>query len=225
MVLLRKHRLLFVKGSKVAGTSIEVFLSGLAEAVDIVTPIIPPSPLHQPRNHLAADGSPRFYNHIDAVTAKARLGADYFDGLRRFGVVREPFEKVRSMFAMQYVRTGGAYDVDRAIADTWSEADKYCDAQGQWLLTDVLRYENLHEELRRFFTGVGIAFDHLAVREKSDYKQRCPVEVVFDEGQRERIREKFSWEFENFYACEPQALSQDAPAKAEVDRGKDGLVK
>ena len=59
MVLLRNHRLLFIKGAKVAGTSIEVFLSRHASANDIVTPIIPASPLHEPRNYLGPDGAPK----------------------------------------------------------------------------------------------------------------------------------------------------------------------
>ncbi len=218
MILLRKQRLLFVKGAKVAGTSIEVFLSGFAGPEDIVTPISPPSPLHQPRNHLAPDGSPLFYNHIDAVKVRSLLGADYFQGLRRFGVVRNPFEKVKSTFAMQYVLNDGAYDVDRAIDDTWSEADKYCDSQGECLLTDVLRYEDLDGELRRFFASVGIPFESLSVREKDDFRRRSPVEAKFDERQRRKILEKFSWEFTHYY---PDEL----PARAEAAMsGKEGLV-
>lgn len=238
MVLLRNHGLLFIKGAKVAGTSIEVFLSGHACANDIVTPISPASPLHEPRNYLGPDGSPRFYNHIDAETVMSLLGADYFLGLRRFGVVRNPFEKVRSTFAMHYVLTGGKYDVDAAIADTWSEVEKYCGAQGDCLLTDVIKYERLDEELKRLFAGVGIAFDRLSIREKNEYKQRCPVEATFDNGQYERIVEKFSWEFANFYADELRADSGKArtpsvraaagapgeKVEVEMNRGKDSLV-
>ena len=222
MILLRNHRLLFIKGAKVAGTSIEVFLSGFATAGDIVTPISPPSPLHQPRNHLAADGSPLFYNHIDAATVKSLLGDDYFLGLRRFGVVRDPFEKVKSTFAMQYVLHGGAYDVDSAINDTWSEADKYCDASGNCLLTDVLRYEDLDEELRRFFSSVGIPFDRLSAREKDDFRKRSAVQAQFDERQRAAILEKFSWEFRNFYPDEPPRAVKPA-SEAKMDHAKDLL--
>jgi hypothetical protein len=220
MILLRNHRLLFIKGAKVAGTSIEVFLSGLAGADDIVTPISPPSPLHQPRNHLAANGSPRFYNHIDAPTVKSLLGDEYFLGLRRFGVVRDPFEKVKSTFAMQYVLNNGAYDVDAAIADTWSEADKYCDARGESLLTDVLRYEDLDRELRRFFESMGIPFESLAAREKDDFKKRSGVEAQFDERQRAAILEKFSWEFRNFYPDELRGAAKPA-SEVKMDHAKD----
>ncbi|MEP7068175.1 MAG: GSCFA domain-containing protein, partial [Usitatibacter sp.] len=216
MILLRNERLLFIKGAKVAGTSIEVFLSAHATAGDIVTPIAPPSPLHEPRNHLGEDGSPRFYNHIDAAAVCSLLGKEYFLGLRRFGVVRNPFEKVKSAFAMQYVLNAGSYDVDSAIADTWSEADKYCDARGECLLTDVLRYESLDEELGRLFASVGIPFDRLAAREKDDYRKRSAVQAHFDARQRKAILEKFSWEFRNFYA--------DEASEVNMNRGKESLV-
>jgi len=229
MILLRKHRLLFIKGVKVAGTSIEVFLGRHASADDIVTPISPPSPEHEPRNHLGDDGSPAFYNHVDAATVKSLLGADYFLGLRRFGVVRNPFEKVRSHFAMQYVRSGGEYDVDAAIADLRSEVERYCDARGECLLTDVIRYERLDEELKRLFDEVGLAFDRLSVREKSEYRQQCPVEASFDQMQVKRIAEKFSWEFENFYGDElkaelPAAVAAAGNTTAQASPRKDALV-
>lgn len=199
MILLRRPRLLFIKGAKVAGTSIEVFLSRYAEEGDIVTPILPPSPLHRPRNYLGADGEPLYYNHIDAARVRELLGPAYFSTLRRFGVVRDPFEKVKSTFAMQYVRNSGDYDVDRAIDDTWSEADKYCSASGECLLTDVLRYEELEDGLRRLLGEVGIAFERLTIAEKADYRRQCPVEPMFTAAQRDRIAGKFSWEFANFY--------------------------
>jgi hypothetical protein len=202
MILLRRQALLFVKGAKVAGTSIEVLLGRHAREDDIVTPIFPASDLHVPRNHLGPDGSPRFYNHIDAAAIRTLLGAEYFHGLRRFGVVRHPVEKVRSTFAMQYVRREGKYDVETAIADTWSEAEKYCDRDGSCLLTDVLRYERLETELGRLLSQVGVPFDGLSIREKGEYRKLCPVEPVFEPEHYALIMEKFAWEFANFYARE-----------------------
>ena len=200
MILLRKHRLLFIKGVKVAGTSIEVFLSRHASADDIVTPIFPHSPEHEPRNYLGTDGAPAFYNHMGAAAVRSLIGDKDFLGLRRFGVVRNPFEKVRSHFAMQYVRTGGNYDVDAAITDLGSEVERYCDARGECLLTDVIRYERLDEGLKRLFDEVGLPFDRLSIREKGEYRRQCPVEAAFDRAQVKRIAEKFSWEFEHYYA-------------------------
>ena len=208
MILLRTPGLLFVKGVKVAGTSIEVFLAKRAGRDDVVTPISPPNPLHVARNHVGTDGKPRFHNHMTAREIRSALGAGEFARLRRVGVVRDPFEKVRSMFAMEYVRHDGKYDVDRAIAETPSEAERYCDADGTLLLTDVIRYEDLEGGLKRVFDSVGIDFERLDIREKSEYRARCPVEAQFDAAQREKILRKFAWEIDNFYP-QPGAARKD----------------
>src|SRR5947208_16791547 len=51
MILSHKHKLIFIKTAKTAGTSIEVFLSNHCGPQDIVTPIVPPVEGHQPRNY------------------------------------------------------------------------------------------------------------------------------------------------------------------------------
>jgi hypothetical protein len=51
MIVSHKHRFIFVKTRKTAGTSIEVALSQIAGDDAIVTPIDPPEPRHDPRNY------------------------------------------------------------------------------------------------------------------------------------------------------------------------------
>jgi hypothetical protein len=221
VILLRKPGVLFVKGGKVAGTSIEVFLATHAGPNDIVTPISPPNPLHASRNYLGPNGQERFYNHMSASEIRGLVGADYFNGLRRFGVVRDPFEKIRSIFAMHHVLNDGDYDVDRAIDDAWSEADKYCDGNGGLMLTDVIRYEALEPELKRFFDSVGIPFEKLDIREKDDYRKRCPVEPRFTEAHNERIRRKFAWEIANYY---PQHAATGGEGARNMNTRKDTLT-
>jgi hypothetical protein len=41
MILSKKHKFIFIKGKKVAGTSVEVFLSEICGTEDIITPITP----------------------------------------------------------------------------------------------------------------------------------------------------------------------------------------
>lgn len=41
MILSKEHKFVFIKGRKVAGTSVEVFLSEICGKNDIITPITP----------------------------------------------------------------------------------------------------------------------------------------------------------------------------------------
>lgn len=61
MISSHQHRFIFVKTLKTAGTSIEVFLSGLCGRDDVVTPLHIPEPGHAPRNFGG------FYNHMPAA--------------------------------------------------------------------------------------------------------------------------------------------------------------
>src|SRR4030095_6484076 len=51
MILSHKHRFIFIKTAKTAGTSIEVFLSKHCGPDDVVTPVAPAVEGHQPRNY------------------------------------------------------------------------------------------------------------------------------------------------------------------------------
>jgi hypothetical protein len=201
--------LLFIKGAKVAGSSIELFLSQFANELndDVVTPVYSSMDIHKitnhPMNYLAQDSNVQFFNHIDARNVRLVLGDEYFFQLERFGIVRNPFEKIRSAFSMHYVRRNGDYSVDQAIEETWSEIDKYCDKDGRLLLNNVIKYEELECGLSDIFRTVGIPFTKLSVYEKSEFKKLCVAEFSLNKLQRDKILRKFRWEFENYY-CEDE---------------------
>src|SRR2546423_13120506 len=95
MIISHKHRFIFIKTGKTAGTSIEVFLSQHCGPDDIVAPIYPHVETHVPRNFagyfnplpeiysLRGKGFKnslkdvisrrRFYNHISAVRVRSRV--------------------------------------------------------------------------------------------------------------------------------------------------------
>jgi len=125
MIFSRKHRFLFIKGTKVASTSVETALSTVCGDDDIVTPITPVDELARIRAggraaqhyssdraaeeayvaalasmnavELAAATPPRgaFLNHMSLADVDAALGA-IPAGTLVFGVERSPYEKVIS---------------------------------------------------------------------------------------------------------------------------------
>lgn len=124
MLLLRGHRLLFLKPRKVAGTSFEIALSKFADAGDIVTPIMMVDEairarlgfcgpqnyrwsymeglLRAPRETLLAirlkEEARKFYNHISAADAKTRIGDADWDACRKVSIVRNPYDMVVSSY-------------------------------------------------------------------------------------------------------------------------------
>lgn len=128
MILSHRHRFIFIKNRKVAGTSMEVALASLCGPDDILSPS---SPIRgqRGRNELAAharnyDGSfnpiseiildPRpasaarvlrdwlkrhcYYNHMRASSIKARIGSEIWDSYYKFCFERNSWDKMVSFY-------------------------------------------------------------------------------------------------------------------------------
>ena len=221
MIISHKHKFIFIKTAKTAGTSIEVFLSRHCAADDVVTPIGPPVEGHVPRNYkalfnplpeiLAAANQPRhawsdfiarkkFYNHMTALLVKSRVRARVWRTYFKFAVERNPWDKVLSHYHMHAHRAGSL------SLDQYFETGKfpvnfprYTDRTGRDIIVDrILRYEHLNTELAEVFSQLNIPFDgSLGVRAKSEYRtERKPYQLVFNDAQRRIVEQVFAREIE-----------------------------
>ncbi|MGJ3230793.1 MAG: hypothetical protein ACFE0P_03265 [Oceanicaulis sp.] len=205
-VICLERRLIFIKTSKTAGTSIEVELSRRLGPNAVVTPIFPAEPGHQPRNHLGANGEARFYNHMTAAEVRALIGEDAFRPCFKFAVEREPVDKCLSHFHMLKNRDDAhALPEAERSALTWAsyvaqgrfpvDAAKYRDpdAPDRLLVDRVIAYETLASDLPALLAQAGIANFRLEARAKGDYRREAVLgrEEVTAE-QRARIYAAFS---------------------------------
>src|ERR1041384_7251671 len=116
MIVSHKHRFIFIKTVKTAGTSIEVFLSRHCAREDVLTPIDPPVEGHVPRNYegfaypaldvLKPPFGPlsdlwhpfrrrkRFYHHMPARVIQKRVSPEIWKNYFKFCVERNPWDKV-----------------------------------------------------------------------------------------------------------------------------------
>ncbi len=228
MIVSHRYRFIFIKNLKTAGTSIEAYLSPHCGEEDILTPIVPPEQGHEPRNHrgpfnptpqlfsaeTAKPGFPsrpgilwqlargkKFFNHMPAVSVRARLPAQVWESYLKFCVERNPFEKTVSFYKM-LKRRGTVISVDDLIRQNRLPSDwqRYSDLSGKPIVDRVLRFENLDSELSGLFAELGVPFSgQLGVRAKVNPEgDRSDYRSVLDSNHRAEIERQFSREIHHF---------------------------
>lgn len=102
MIISHKHKYIFIKPRKVAGTSIEVALAKYCGPDDVITPITSFSKEvdeseyeHQPQNDAG------FFNHIKPAAIRAQIPEGVWDEYFKCTVVRNPWDMLVSQFHWQ----------------------------------------------------------------------------------------------------------------------------
>lgn len=218
MIISHKHKFIFIKTFKTAGTSLEVFLSSHCGEDDVITPIFPHIEPHVARNYQGYfNPFPRlwhcrgrrarrilreliqrklFYGHMNGQVIRDRIPAAIWNSYFKFCVERNPWEKALSYYHMKNYRAGGKLTLEQYFARCKfrTNFEKYTDNKGRLLVDEVIRYEELAAGLGRVFERLGIPFDgSLGIRAKSEYRSdRLPYSEVLTDAQIEIIARAYA---------------------------------
>jgi len=188
VIISHRYKFIFVKTLKTAGSSIEVMLEGKCSDGDVVTRIHPPVPGHKSRNDrgffnpIAGVANwydfkkssrevlrrEKFYNHIPARFARARLPRSIWNSYFKFCVDRNPWDKSLSHFNMfknadWHVRYDPDLTLEKYLANGifCHNTPFYCDLDGTVLVDKILRYDELGTQLPEVMKQLGIEFEQL----------------------------------------------------------------
>jgi hypothetical protein len=181
MIVSHRHRYIFIKTRKTAGTSIEIALSAHCGPDDIMSPISKEDELVRrglgypgPQHHLKTPGEytlrdwwdrlrgeqpRRFYNHAPASVVKAMVGGEVWDSYFKFCFDRNPFDKAISKYYWTTKRKKHPPDMNQWLQNcpTYkiSNWDMYS-LEGDVAMDFVGRFEHLQDDLQQAFGRIGL---------------------------------------------------------------------
>ncbi len=182
MIISHKHKFIFIKTKKTAGTSIEIALSTICGDQDIITPITAEDEITRkalggrgPQNHVV-NGIPLFYNHIPAKDVRVLIGKPVWDGYFKFCFERNPWDKVISWYFWEQA-TEPRLPLSEFVQSGWAAQvggpggfDLYT-IDGEMAVDRVCLFENLDQELARIRAELNLPAIPDLPRAKSRFRQ------------------------------------------------------
>ena len=219
MLVSHDHKFIYTKTNKTAGTSVESYferycmpeddwqLSYIREESISASGIIGFRGKGRPENC-------RYWNHMPASLIKERLGDETWARYFKFCVVRNPFDKTVSQFYFQKLLQQGKkqgegsidFDEERQAFEDWLTAahiahdrDKYI-IDGEFCLDDVIRFENLEQEVNRVRDVLSIASGPAKLTSFMGGIRPAQVtaESLYSARSKQIVEEKYSFELEYF---------------------------
>lgn len=221
MIVSHKHKFIFLKTKKTAGTAVELALIPICGAQDIVTPTDPSEEVEAARNGLLPRNFVRrgpstwlpklrtrifkphkldktnFYHHMPASLVKDRIGDDVWNSYFKFTIERNPWDRqISYYFYMKSINPTKFSGMDfstflRSRSGNLKNTDIY-------LCNDVvginffIRYETLHQDLVTLENRLGQKLQPLLAINVTKSKDKRPYQQFYNHADRALI-EKIYW--------------------------------
>jgi hypothetical protein len=226
MIVCHRHKFIFLKTSKTAGTSIELALSKFCGDEDIITPNSPDSGMRRELGHrgfqncLAPwwDYRPRdithlfvkrqlklrFYDHMPAKEIRPLLEERMWSGYFKFCVERNPWDRAISLYHWRYRSRpkpplAEFLSSDAPLLRLRQSGFELYTLDGEIAVDRICLYEDLQDGLEEVRIRLGLPAPLELPRANSTSRtDRRHYRELLDEEQRERIRRVFQPEIELF---------------------------
>jgi hypothetical protein len=217
-----RHRFIYSKTAKTAGTSVEAYFEPYCMAEGEWSPSHSRDEYESRHGIIGFRGRKRpagcrWWSHMDAALIRQQVGEELWSSYLKFCVVRNPYDKCVSHF---YFRGGRTQPADAAAGEParfeqWLETAGPRMDRGNYLIDGklcmdvILKYETLHADLERLCARLGIPWrPELLPRLKSG--QRPPgatVDALYTPRAREIVRKAFAFELDQFGYTFPEPVS------------------
>lgn len=234
MIVSHKHRFIFIKTQKTAGTSLEIALSAICGPDDIITAISPDD--EGQRQKLTGKGpqndqipftkyslkdwgrlllkrkKARYYNHMPARVLKKLLRQEIWDSYFKFCFVRNPWDRMVSFYSWKKELEGSETFEDFVHgpeARRLKGLSMYTE-NGRLLVDKIYRYEQLGESLDDIASRLKIT-ELILPTYKAKETDRPAYKTFYNSSSREAVAKQFAGEIELFpYGFEPSTNMKES---------------
>lgn len=182
MIISHRHKYIFLKTRKTAGTSVELALSEFCGDRDIVTPLIDSDEFTRSKragksaqNYLIGHDLERtvytsglerpvkkidYYNHLRGIRVRNRIGRDVWNSYFKFSVARNPWDCMVSAYYWRKHNMKDSSSFEEMLRSEHQITKNrnhqiYLDNKNRLIVDQVLDYANLTSELSRISTKIG----------------------------------------------------------------------
>jgi hypothetical protein len=223
MIISHRHRFIFLKTRKTAGTSIEIALSRICGAEDIITPIMPEDEeIRQetggrgPQNHrlpyraytlkdwgrlLIKGRRLQYYNHVTAKLVKQWIGDEIWNSYFKFAVERSPYDQAISRYFwrtrdMQIKPDFESFlrALDLGLLSNWP----IYTIDDQVAVDQVIQYSNLNSEFDAVIKELNLAESLSLPFSKAGFRKEINDSEFFNAASRRIIEESCAREISAF---------------------------
>ena len=216
MLVSHKHKFIFLKTTKTAGTSVEAYLQPLCVPEGHVfsgkTPLIETDVgIVGARGREFVEGQ-RYWSHMPASTLKNYLPEGLWDDYFKFTIVRNPFDRMVSAFwfrlrsnielvAELQVRP---FELTKKKFKSWVSKKRPSDRHiyvidGQVIADKLIRYENLESDVKEVCDIIGCHPPGKIPRLKGGHRIKPEhYSNYYDQECREIVEEEFEFELKTF---------------------------
>lgn len=208
MIASKTNGFIFLKTRKTGGTSVELVLSTWCASPDVLSPLFAPD--EQTRKAIGGcapvvelNGTP-IKAHMSAKLVRQTFPA-LWESAYKISIERHPYEKVVSR-AFWELRTQAVRSPKSILAalEGAVESDKLIDREiycidGKVVADEIIFQPDISAALERLAIRFGKATPNVIPRAKSQFRtDRRPANEILSDDQKQRIRERMSWEFDYF---------------------------
>jgi hypothetical protein len=204
VIVSHEHRFIFMKTLKTAGTSLEIELSRVCGADDIITPLPEDDEVlraergGRPAQHYESPPLVgRVHEHIRASKVRPIVGRDVWDGYFKFAVERNPWDAVVSLY--YWLRRNDKVDTFERfltmpnIEQLATRNYQAYHLKGEVAVDRVLRYERLADELAEVWHQLSLPGEPALPRAKGGARpEGSDFHDLYDADSAELVRRTFA---------------------------------